>query len=161
MYRRLLSILFLAIAHGDNKLIMDRVNYYRAQHMATPVVWNTTLETLSDKWAQQLAKKDALEHEAMIDAGENLYYTWSSSPIIDAIDDWYSEVKNYNFNFADKNDPSQTLHFTQLVWNSSLSIGASFARRSTGAAYVVMRFSPHGNVWGEFWKNVFPKMVLV
>jgi hypothetical protein len=77
--------------------------------------------------------------------------------VIEAVDNWYSEVQTYNFNqpqFSFGNG-----HFTQLVWKSStqLGIGIAIAERGPGRCiYIVANYSPPGNVANQFSENVLP-----
>ena len=71
----------------------------------------------------------------------------------DATYRWYREVKYYDYNrpgFSLK-----TGHFTQLVWKSSTKLGVGVCLdKASGKAYVVALYTPHGNMKGEFPKNV-------
>ena len=68
----------------------------------------------------------------------------------DAVDSWYSEVKNYDYKRGNKRG---TGHFTQLVWVASRKLGLGVAKRN-GKVFVVANFDPAGNVIGAFQENV-------
>lgn len=70
-------------------------------------------------------------------------------------DMWYEEEGRYNYRNAQFS--TNTGHFTQIVWAGSTQMGAGRAVSSTGAQFVVARYSPAGNVRGKFEENVRPK----
>lgn len=39
-----------------------------------------------------------------------------------SIDEWYDEVKSYDFSTGDSFDGKVYSHFTQLVWNTSVNV---------------------------------------
>ncbi|KAJ7382803.1 Golgi-associated plant pathoproteinsis- protein 1 [Desmophyllum pertusum] len=106
-------------------------------------------------WAKELLRNNRLEHSSG-DHGENLAmasgYELTGAG---ATKMWYDEIKDYKFknpgNFAG------TGHFTQVVWAGSLEMGVGKAGEGTGAQYVVARYSPAGNVMGQYQENVHPK----
>ena len=72
------------------------------------------------------------------------------------IDRWYNEVRGYDF-IKSTYIPG-TGHFTQLVWNDSITFGVGYTyNTTTRVAIIVMNFAPRGNVLGFFNQNVFPK----
>lgn len=73
----------------------------------------------------------------------------------DAVDSWYSEIKDYNFNGGGFS--SGTGHFTQVVWKSSRELGVGMAKNSKNQIYVVANYDPPGNYQGQFRENVLPK----
>lgn len=68
---------------------------------------------------------------------------------------WYDEIKDYNF--KNPGNFGGTGHFTQVVWAGSLEMGVAKAGDGTGPQYVVARYSPPGNVMGQYQENVHPK----
>ena len=69
----------------------------------------------------------------------------------------YYEVCQPGYNFKNKIAESGTGHFTQVVWKSAKKIGIAKQTRMHGnlkCTYIVARYSPAGNVHGEFKKNV-------
>ena len=77
--------------------------------------------------------------------------------IIITITSWYDQKLNYDFAAgkakAGKPD-SSVLAFTALVWKHTTKIGIGATRKSDGYIYIVVQFSPAGNVGGEFVNNV-------
>ena len=70
-------------------------------------------------------------------------------------DDWYKEIKLYNFN--QPGFSMSTGHFTQVVWKGSQKLGLGYALTGDGKTlYVVAQYSPPGNIRGQFEQNVLP-----
>lgn len=68
---------------------------------------------------------------------------------------WYEEYKYYSYNFP--GFTMSTGHFTQLVWNSTNTIGCGLAMINS-KVYGVTNYFPAGNFLGvsNFRKNVLP-----
>uniref|UniRef100_A0A3P8WJH3 SCP domain-containing protein n=1 Tax=Cynoglossus semilaevis TaxID=244447 RepID=A0A3P8WJH3_CYNSE len=79
-------------------------------------------------------------------------------PIIakEAVDSWYSEVKDYNWN--NPGLKSNTGHFTQVVWKETTQLGVGVATVGT-RSYVVAQYRPAGNMTmpGKFETESVPK----
>lgn len=78
-----------------------------------------------------------------------------------AADGWYEEIKDYPYpdGFQGGNDDlfEKIGHFTQSVWKGSKYVGYGYSyNKDCGeqTRYVAARYSPAGNVDGEFPKNV-------
>ena len=65
-------------------------NDKRALHVASPLVWNTTLAQNAKEWAEQLVKLGGMVHSQGSGEGENLYQSTSCtvSTCKDAVDSW-------------------------------------------------------------------------
>lgn len=143
--------------------VLTRHNLYRSQHRAPNLVRHAELEGIAQSYSQTLAKLGYLVHsDNKLDEeyiGENLYagyYMGSSSSVgNDAVDLWYSESKNYDFN--NPGFGMNTGHFTQVVWKSSLKLGCGVGCNNQSYCFVTCNYYPAGNYYGEFPKNVFPK----
>ncbi|XP_017046580.1 Golgi-associated plant pathogenesis-related protein 1-like isoform X2 [Drosophila ficusphila] len=104
----------------------------------------------------ELAEKDEMTHSerAGHDYAENLCYR--SRRHEKCVQEWYDEIKIYDFNnpvFKKK-----TAHFTALVWKETKKMGYGQAKSKRGITYVVVRYTPTGNMPGEFKENV-PKPI--
>eukprot|EP00878_Enallax_costatus_P017984 GHUV01018910.1.p1 GENE.GHUV01018910.1~~GHUV01018910.1.p1 ORF type:complete len:212 (-),score=47.21 GHUV01018910.1:642-1277(-) len=132
---------------------LERHNYYRSLHGAPPL----TLDQQLCQHAQQHANKGAFRHDPQelqyLKEGENLGEGYSSTAA--AVDSFYQEVQNYNYN--NPGFSMQTGHFTQLVWQATRHLGVGIGRDSyNGRPLYVFRYSPAGNVLGQFPSNVLP-----
>jgi len=127
-------------------------NQYRAKHNAPPLKWSSKAATAAQRWAEQLAKQNKLQHGDHEGMGQNLAYM-SGKPMTgqEATNMWYNEIKKYDFS-----DPKFTPgsgHFTQVVWAGSTEIGVGRVT-SGGQTFVVANYFPPGNVRGHFEVNV-------
>ncbi|MFJ1596952.1 CAP family protein [Streptomyces sp. NPDC088261] len=142
--------------------VVKAVNAYRARHGARPVRLDRKLNRYAKSRAREVSSHERLrEAHRGLDRGygENLYWTGSADPDHlpgpTAVKAWYDEVASYDFRAGEFS--RATGHFTQLVWRGSKRIGAA---RATGRGgewfenYVVVTFSPPGNVAGRFRENV-------
>ena len=149
---------------------LERHNQLRDKHGVPRLNLDSNLDNIAQAYSQKLAIIGKLIHSDAKGLGENLEMAWSSVPFNQSPDnchkigqaasqDWYNEIKNYNFNKPgfDMN----TGHFTQLVWKSSIHVGFGLGFSSDGKSYyVVANYSPPGNVIGDFPNNVLPPRYL-
>ena len=112
---------------------------------------------MAQKWADYLLVTGKFEHRKFNKFGENIWKMCreecpgESLQGTRPVDDWYNEVKLYDYNngqFSNK-----TGHFTQLVWVASQKLGLGVAR-GNGNTIVVANYDPPGNYPGQFQKNV-------
>jgi len=124
-------------------------NEKRAKHVDTPAQhWDAKLARGSQKWAEKLARLGRSKHSEG-PYGENLY--WSSANSVncyDAVDNWYGEIKDYNFETG-RSTGGAVGHFTQVVWKPSIKIGCGIA----GNTYVVCRYKVTGNFVSRKWRE--------
>jgi hypothetical protein len=133
---------------------LAHLNRYRAMHSAQPLVISQVLTQSAQKVADANAAIGRLEHSKG-NYGENLAYTgYPDGNVTLAIDLFYSEVDVYDWKNPGYSD--RTGHFTQLVWNSSSSVGVG-----TNGHFICMQFYPPGNYLGSFEYNVFPLAQIV
>lgn len=160
---------------------LSQHNVKRAIHGSpalTAAPANDPLTTGAQEWAQKLATSGDLVHSTG-NYGENLSVRYETDNVsatnvgIKATDDWYAEINNYDFKkpaFGEK-----TGHFTQVVWKGTTTLGCGYAVAPVtldavysdgttkptvfNAYYTVCRYSPAGNVQGQFGTNVYPSMV--
>ena len=129
---------------------MKRNNYYRKYHQVGPLKLNKNICEYSQKWAETWAEKNQLdnspfeEREKIIEGrtGENLYcvgsdkqnYTLNGTK---AIDFWYEQIRNYDFEKSQSKNGRIVGNFIQVVWKESTQLGVGIA--STGKSiYIVL-----------------------
>ena len=119
-------------------------NIYRACHNAEPLMPNCELMEISQEYAETMPEghsKADFHGEWM---GENLYWVWGKLPTgEDAVDAWYSEIKDYDFN-NHTSKGGQIGHFTQLIWKNSKELGVGYYC-NTEKCCVVSNYYPGGN----------------
>lgn len=135
--------------------VLARHNFYRKKHSAPDLHWSAEIEKYAQQWADKLASENKMYHRQPNKYGENIYWiSGGDSNGIDAVDAWYSEIKQYNFNKPGFS--MATGHFTQVVWKGSTLIGCGKAKAKNGGIYVVCNYSAPGNYTGKFKENVLP-----
>jgi len=124
-------------------------NEKRAKHVDTPAQhWDAKLARGSQKWAEKLARLGRSKHSEG-PYGENLYWSSANSAnCYDAVDSWYGEIKDYNFETG-RSTGGAVGHFTQVVWKPSIKIGCGIA----GKTYVVCRYKVTGNFVSRKWRE--------
>ena len=134
--------------------MLDRTNYYRGQHDAAPLEWNRTLAKAAGAWAERCE----FDHQNQTGQGENLYAMWGGEDLASsyiarqAVESWYDEIQNYDY--LQPETLGDAGHFTQLVWDSTRSIGCNITNCPGNMKLVVCRYFPAGNVEGEASSNV-------
>jgi len=136
-------------------------NEYRKKHGIKKLEKNKKLTKTAKEWAKQLAKDDKMSHRKDNSDGENIYCKWSSNPKhkvkgAEAVDSWYSEIKDHDFAKEPSPGVLKSGHFSQVVWFSSKQVGVGKARSKSGRVYVVANYSPAGNFLGDYCDNVPP-----
>ena len=139
------------------KEALEAHNRFRAAHQAPSLTWSSALARDAEAWAKQIAREGRLRHDDTKD-GENVFMVFGREiDGADAVNSWYSEVKNYDF--CKPGFQSNTGHFTQVVWKGSKELGIGKAKSADGKVFVVGRYRPAGNNMRAFEENVFPSKV--
>ena len=148
---------------------LKRHNYYRKYHQSVPMELTQKLNDYAQQYAETLAEKDEMQHSTKEArekiygdwTGENLYYFWTSQIDLTitgaaAVDDWYDEIKDYDFQNGKSKNGGVVGHFTQVLWKDSTQLGIGVAKSSKNSVYVVGNYHPGGNFNNNDLKNVFP-----
>lgn len=146
---------------ADQQTVLDVSNAYRARHNAPALTWDASLAAS----AQTVANTCVFQHSNG-NYGENLAAGTGNYAYTSAVNNWYDEIADYNFNAPGFS--TLTGHFTQLVWASSNLVGCARNTQctpqqlgfgtgfGTQATFIVCQYRPAGNVIGAFAQNVFP-----
>ncbi|KAH7021338.1 CAP domain-containing protein [Microdochium trichocladiopsis] len=120
------------------------------------LTWDKQLAADALAWAQHLAQTGKFEHssnESRPGQGENLAYSYSSTPITRPIASgtklWLAEESNYHGEAIPEGNFAAYGHYTQCLWKASTKIGIAAVQDSKGAWYTVARYGPAGNVIGQ------------
>lgn len=136
--------------------VLGAVNASRAEYGAAPLKWDAGLLPGATQWANNCK----FAHDSG-PFGENLYVGGGPVSFVDAQAKWMGEAPLYNYN--DARFSKQAGHFTQAVWKNTTGIAVAVKvcpPRSLMPDYdgpqtfVVARYSPQGNVTGQFVNNV-------
>merc|ERR1712013_450545 len=121
-----------------NEIQLNVHNEFRSGHVSTAnLTYNVDLAKQAYEYACHLAtvvgKLEHAKSEDRPNQGENLYWQWSSKDenlvatnvTAPAAQAWYSEIEDYNF--TDHTKTGVVGHFTQMVWQSTTSLGCGWA----------------------------------
>ena len=128
-------------------------NAARAEVGVAPLTWDEALADEAETYAQELARRHRFEHARERNGhGENLWWYSASTntPMSEASQWWYDEIKLYRYRKCCGPNFSETGHYTQMVWHSTTAVGIGVAVSSRGETYVVARYNPTGNWQGEY-----------
>jgi glioma pathogenesis-related protein 2 len=143
----------MAAPNRDFQDALDRHNHYRRLHGTAPLRWSDELAA----YAQDYANRGNFAHDTQLlhslQQGENLATDYTDGAA-GATDRMYNEVHEYDYN--NPGFSTATGHFTQIVWRDTTHLGIGRGRTRDGATLYVFRFSPAGNVQGQFRRNVLP-----
>ncbi|KAG6278366.1 hypothetical protein E4U47_005681 [Claviceps purpurea] len=127
-------------------------NYFRSQHSADPLTWDTALAQSSQTWANTCN----FSHDS---GGEDLAYRTIFKYWGEFVNMWGGERTQYNYDQPKFSEA--TGHFTQVVWKNTKTVGCAwnYCGRSGGAGkalgyYVVCKYSPPGNYKGQYADQV-------
>jgi uncharacterized protein YkwD len=171
-----------AVAYGQTTLEQQRVileshNIKRALHCVPPVQWSATLAANAQAWANRCTKDSNgfFSHQPSNPNGENLgwgymegfpgQFTLPGLSPQQVVENWYSEINNYNFNnpiLLPGGPGGSNGHFTQVVWRATTLLGCAQATCSWtppgGAPKTstlwVCEYSPPGNYSTTLAQNV-------
>ncbi|MCP2315121.1 Cysteine-rich secretory protein family protein [Nocardia amikacinitolerans] len=128
----------------------------RAKFGAPPLSWSTDTYSAAMEYAQRCEFRHS---DAQGNYGENLYVSTDlNAGIEDAVAAWMAESSMYDYNRP--NFSAATGHFTQVVWMSTKQVGAAAVVCAAGTIlpqptmFIVARYTPAGNVLGQFPENV-------
>ena len=132
---------------------IKRHNILRACHNAQPLMFNCEIMKISQAYAE--TKPDGHSGTEFNGQwmGENLFWSWGMDLTGDIpVDDWYSEIKNYNFETGTSKG-GVIGHFTQLVWKNSRELGIGYYCENK-ACTVVGNYFPGGNFNNDYKNQV-------
>ena len=144
--------------------IVARHNELRKKHAASSLTVLKDLSTLCQITVDNCKKIGGLQHGGLtMDdgtiVGQNLYLTSGRTTGSTVVDNWYSEIKYYDYDNVDK-CTVMAGHFTQVVWKSTKQIGCAVAfgpwKDFAESSYIGCNYLPAGNVLGQYSKNVSP-----
>ncbi len=134
------------------KQLLDAHNEERARVGVRPLVWDNTLSSDAQRWANHLAKNDIFEHASDTEDGENLWMGDSAAYAPnEMVGLWISEVKLFKYGIfprvSKSADWTDVGHYTQVIWPVTSKVGCAKASGG-GNDFLVCRYDPAGNVEG-------------
>ncbi|XP_047965190.1 basic form of pathogenesis-related protein 1-like [Salvia hispanica] len=155
----LLLVMLMALSHHIHANKGGRhyrpKDYLRAHNKARarvgvgPLVWNETLAEYAKAYAQ-VRSQDCEMHHSEGPYGENLAAgSWQVSAK-EAVRMWVDEKHLYDVkaNLC-KGEWSSCLHYTQVVWRGTHSVGCAHIPCPEEWTFVICNYDPPGNYVGE------------
>ena len=113
--------------------------------------WNTQLAQLSEDYSIELAAQGCGLVHSGDEYGENLYWTSATAVEDQVVDAWASEEADYDYDSNTCAPGKQCGHYTQIVWDSTTSVGCGAAKCEDGGGEVwTCKYDPPGNWVGEW-----------
>ena len=141
--------------------LLNNNNEYREKHGAPLLLLNPSLTTKANEYANLMAEKNSVMNKEIEYMGEkcgkNIFIKKGENCDWKIIcDEWYKEIKEYNFIDMKKNNKEKCKNFTQLIWKETKEVGFGWAHSKSGNLYIVGVYYPCGNIEGEYKENVLP-----
>lgn len=138
-------------------------NEYREKHGVPLLILNPSLITKASEYASYMAENNGVINQEIEYMGEKCGKNISVRNDISydgkiIFDEWYKEIKQYNFNDIKKNDLEKVKNFTQLIWKETKEVGFGWAHSNKGIFYIIGVYYPCGNIEGEYKENVFQEI---
>lgn len=134
----------------DKEKIVERHNYYRAQHDIPPLEWSDELAAYAQKWADELASNCRMYHSDG-EYGENIYWTTKRTSEDEVVDFWAKEEQYFDHAnpIYHKHKGKKYGHYSQVIWAETKKVGCGMAQCDDGHQIWVCSYDPAGNWIGE------------
>ncbi|KAG6588723.1 hypothetical protein SDJN03_17288, partial [Cucurbita argyrosperma subsp. sororia] len=128
---------------------VDAHNAIRAEVGVEPLQWNETLATYAQNYAETKIASCEMVHSGG-PYGENLAEGYEEMTAENAVKLWVDEKKHYDYDSNTcVNDSSHCLHYTQLVWKNTKSVGCAEVLCHNNWVFLVCNYYPPGNYDGQ------------
>jgi len=142
----IISMCSICFAQSSPKDFLDAHNEARKEVGVKPLKWNETLVDYAQKYVDSKKKTCEFEH-SYGPYGENLAQGYEELTGVDSVKMWVSEKPYYDHkNNKCVND--ECLHYTQVVWNSTESVGCARTKCDNNWMFVICSYYPVGNIVG-------------
>ncbi len=139
------------------RVMLAEHNDARQEVGVAPMTLDDDLSRQALAYAEELARTGRFEHSTSAsrpNQGENLWAGTEGAFTYEVMaDGWISEKQFYihdRFPYvSNTGDWTDVGHYTQIIWANSTELGCGVATGS-GRDYLVCRYSPPGNVSGQF-----------
>lgn len=139
------------------RVMMTMHNNARASARVPELTWDATLARDARGYARELARRGVFEHSkpprGNPPQGENLWTGTRSAYRYDEMAQHWIDEQRHFVNGAVPNVTrtgkfQDVGHYTQIVWRTTTRVGCGFASNRRDD-FLVCRYTPSGNVWGE------------
>lgn len=133
---------------NDVTSMLSTHNEWRQKYGVPPLVWDDAVAAAAQDWANQAAS-GTFVGPPTDQFGQNIW-AGSTGFVVpaDAVNNWGSEVENYDFATNTCADGKTCAHFTQLVWSTTTKLGCGKAT-GRGNDFYVCYYDPPGNIQGQ------------
>jgi hypothetical protein len=139
-----------------NARLLAAQNVLRVEAKVAQVVWDNTLATGAEMWAQHLAQTGIFQHSdrhARRGIGENMWYgghgRYSPEAMVGL---WEAEKRNFVPgifpNVSRTGNWYDVSHYTQVIWPATQRVGCAVASNAR-TDYLVCRYATAGNIDGR------------
>lgn len=144
--------------------IFIRNNEYRERHGVPLLILNPILITKANEYAKFLASNDCYINIDIDYLGEKCgknitikkFENYDGNEICD---EWYNEIKEYDYFDLKKINKEKVKNFTQLIWKDTKEVGYGWCKSSKGTLYVIGIYYPRGNINKKYQENVLPEVL--
>ena len=149
----LIASAMAATAQNSWQDFVDAHNAARTDVGLGEVTWDATVEAYAQDYADQRRGDCQLVHSKG-NYGENIYGGRGGGPdwtAVDAVKSWVSEKQYYDHGSNSCSAPADQscLHYTQIVWRNSTTIGCARVVCDGGdGVFVICSYNPPGNYPG-------------
>ncbi|KAK3914323.1 Venom allergen 5 [Frankliniella fusca] len=142
-----------------SELASGKVPGFKPASDMKQMYWDDELQELAQAWADKCEwGHDPCRNTARWSVkGQNLGLTfsldWRFPASTERVEDWFQELKLYNYSSGPFTFTPATSHFTQLAWSDSYLVGCGRARymseHGLPSEYLVCNYGPGGNIFGN------------
>ncbi|XP_068189427.1 peptidase inhibitor 16-like [Antennarius striatus] len=146
------------LSEEQEELLVELHNHYRGLVSPTasamlPLRWDPNLKLISEGYAAKCIWNHNPELE---DTGENLFAGTGPLDLREALEKWFLEHLDYDFNNNSCDEEKMCGHYTQMVWADTHRVGCAFHLCSSmegldweRVSFLVCNYYPAGNYEGE------------
>ncbi|KAK1571217.1 hypothetical protein Q3G72_013597 [Acer saccharum] len=147
IYFMCMSLTHFSLAQNSPQDYVDAHNAFRAAVGVGPITWNNTVAAYAQKYADE-RKRDCQMDHSMGPYGENLAEGYGQMDGVDAVKFWASEKPQYDYK-SNSCVGDECLHYTQIVWSTSVHVGCGRVKCENGWLFVICSYDPPGNIEGQ------------
>ncbi|KAM6930130.1 uncharacterized protein PEZ65_009207 isoform 2-T2 [Lycodopsis pacificus] len=142
------------LSEEQEELLVELHNHYRGQVSPSasamlPLRWDPSLKVIAEGYAAKCIWNHNPELE---DTGENLYAGTGPLDLREALEKWFLEHLDYDFQNNSCDEDQMCGHYTQMVWADTHRVGCAFhlCNNMEGldwerVSYLVCNYYPAGN----------------
>ena len=143
--------------------LFNRNNEYRERHDVPLLILNPTLITKANEYATFMATNNCFINIDIDYLGEKCgknitikkFEKYDGNEICD---EWYNEIKDYDFYNLKNNNKEKIKNFAQLIWKETKEVGFGWSKSSEGMIYITGIYYPRGNIDGKYEENIIPEL---